>query len=37
MIDHRMDELVLVAPLMTIAELEQIALNVPLLVVGTPQ
>lgn len=34
MIDHQMDGLVLVAPLMTIAELEQIAVNIPLVVVG---
>jgi LacI family transcriptional regulator len=34
MIDHQMDGLVLVAPPMSIAELEQIALSIPLVVVG---
>lgn len=34
MIDHQMDGLVLVAPLITTAELEQIAMNIPLVVVG---
>lgn len=34
MIDHQMDGLVMVAPLMTAAELEQIALTIPLVVVG---
>jgi LacI family transcriptional regulator len=34
MIDHQMDGLVLATPLMTLAELEKIAVNVPLVVVG---
>lgn len=34
MIDHQMDGLVMVAPLMTAAELENIAMNIPLVVVG---
>lgn len=34
MIDHQVDGLVLVSPLMAVVELEQIAANVPLVVVG---
>lgn len=34
MIDHQVDGLVLVSPLLSIAELEQVAVNVPLVIVG---
>lgn len=34
MIDHQMDGLVLIAPLLTVSELEQVATDIPLVVVG---